>query len=50
VVLIFRGTALVDKFGVMCKDWEDPEDIGIQYYTIACESFWIAPGSKKVFI
>ena len=35
----FRGTAMVDKFGVMCKDWTDPEDIGILYYTIACEHF-----------
>ena len=35
----YRGTAMVDKFGVMCKDWTDPEDIGILYYTIACEHF-----------
>ncbi len=34
---IFRGTAMIDQFGVMCKNWIDPEDQGIQYYTISCE-------------
>lgn len=31
-----RGTAMIDKYGVMCTDWLDPENQGIQYYTIAC--------------
>ena len=33
-----RGTAMIDKYGVMCSNWVDPENQGIQYYTIACAS------------
>ncbi len=40
---------MIDKYGVMCTNWVDPENQGIQFYTIACKETPFVLDIWKVF-